>query len=178
MKYVPNILSISRIILCFPLIVLTPFTPWFMAIYIIAGITDMIDGPLARKTGNTSPLGANLDGGADVLFALIVLFRIMPAIVMPPIIVILIFVVVAMKFLALFIAYIRHKELVLMHTYANKFAAFALFLFPLFYTSVNTELLLWSLIVIVSIAFLEEIMISSLSKQVSRDLKSIFFMNK
>lgn len=174
-RHIPNILSTARIFLCLPLLILEPFSLGFMLLYTTAGITDMIDGPIARRTGHVTALGANLDGAADFLFALIVVIRILPAIEIAPWIVALIFVVIGMKCLSLFIAYIRHKELVLLHTYANKFAAFALFLFPLFYFVMNTTLLLMILIVIASLAFLEEILINSSSEKVQRDLKSIFY---
>lgn len=178
MKRIPNMLSIARIFLCLPLLVLTPFTTWFMTLYIMAGVTDMLDGPIARYTKSTSEFGANLDGAADVLFALIVVFRIVPVIGLEWGFIISILLMIGIKFVAALVAYFRHKELVLLHTYANKLTALALFVFPLLYSRLNTNLLLSVLILIAFVAFSEEILINALSSEPQRDLKTIFLLNK
>ena len=47
----------------------------FLAVYTIAGLTDVLDGWLARKTGTASPFGARLDSIADLLFYGILILR-------------------------------------------------------------------------------------------------------
>lgn len=175
LKYVPNILSIVRIVLSLPLLIIVPFTPWFMVLYALAGITDMIDGPLARRTGSVTALGANLDASADILLALIVLFRVIPFIEISAFAFAWVFVVIGIKLLAIFISFARHKEFVLLHTYANKFVAFAAFLFPLFYVRMDANVLLLILCALASVAFFEEVLINSFSKEPKRDVKSFFF---
>ncbi|MCL1996490.1 MAG: CDP-alcohol phosphatidyltransferase family protein [Defluviitaleaceae bacterium] len=177
-KYLPNVLSVARILMCLPLLVLVPFSLEFLVIYTIAGITDMIDGPLARRTNTTTSLGANLDGIADLLFAVVVLFRIVPVLDISLMFLIMIAVVLGMKFSAIIIGYIRHKEIILLHTYANKFAAFALFLFPLMYIMVELNLLLSVLIIIASVAFMEEMLINFFSKVPKRDVKGLLFAKR
>lgn len=174
LKHLPNILSSVRIVLSLPLLVIAPFTTWFMILYVTAGITDMVDGPLARRIGSVSTMGANLDGIADILLALIVLFRIVPAIQISTWIFVWILVVIAIKFLAIFISFVRYKQVVILHTYANKFTAFAAFLFPLFYITLDANLLLFILCVIASGAFFEEVLINSFSKEPKSDIKSFF----
>tara|TARA_Y100000994_G_scaffold207409_1_gene179929 strand:- start:56 stop:484 length:429 start_codon:yes stop_codon:yes gene_type:complete len=39
-----------------------------LALFCFAVITDAIDGPIARKSGNASPLGGKLDHGADAIY--------------------------------------------------------------------------------------------------------------
>ena len=41
---------------------------WFLIIYTITGLTDALDGWLARRTGTASEFGARLDSIADLLF--------------------------------------------------------------------------------------------------------------
>jgi phosphatidylglycerophosphate synthase len=68
----PNILSAARI----PLALALPFaTEKESALAIIgaAGVTDMLDGFAARKLGQTSPIGAAIDGFADKAFSVTVL---------------------------------------------------------------------------------------------------------
>ena len=67
MKYIPNVLSFSRIILSIVLFYLNPVRLPFILIYIICGITDMLDGFIARKINATSEFGAKLDSVADML---------------------------------------------------------------------------------------------------------------
>ncbi|MCL1999546.1 MAG: CDP-alcohol phosphatidyltransferase family protein [Turicibacter sp.] len=177
-KYVPNVLSISRIILCLPLLFLEPFTFTFMVLYVVAGLTDMVDGPIARRTKSTSQLGASLDSAADFLFALVVLFRIIPLLNFLPVFLVWIGVILAIRALALFVGFVRHGQLIMLHTYLNKIAAFALFLFPLLYIGMNINLLLLILCIIVSLAFVEELLINYFSKLPDRDVKGIFFSKK
>ena len=71
-----NYLTISRILLIFPVLVLSSPEPnpinWIsLILFVIAGITDHLDGYVARKTGSTSKLGALLDLVADKLLIII-----------------------------------------------------------------------------------------------------------
>ena len=73
-----NYLTLSRIFLIFPVLVLASPEPdlnnWIaLLLFIIAGITDQLDGYVARKTGSTSSLGALLDLVADKLLIIITL---------------------------------------------------------------------------------------------------------
>jgi len=73
-----NYLTLSRIFLIFPVLVLASPEPgiynWIaLLLFIVAGITDQLDGYVARKTGSTSSLGALLDLVADKLLIIITL---------------------------------------------------------------------------------------------------------
>jgi len=149
-----------------------------MVIYVVAGLTDMIDGPLARKLNITSQLGAKLDGGADFLLALVVLFRIAPVIEIANWIMIWIFIAIGMKLISLLIGYMRHKELILLHTYLGKFFAFALFLFPVFYLFMSANTVLIALLVLAMVTFVEDIYINATSKEVDLNDKGVLFHKK
>ena len=61
-----NYLTISRILLIFPVLLLaspesSPNNWLLLTLFVIAGVTDHLDGYVARKTGSTSSLGALLD---------------------------------------------------------------------------------------------------------------------
>ena len=49
---------------------------WFLVIYTIAGLTDVLDGWLARKTGRASEFGARLDSISDLLLYSVLLARV------------------------------------------------------------------------------------------------------
>lgn len=61
----PNLLSLARLAVAPALPIVSPAV--FAAILIPVGITDGIDGRLARARGETTRLGTWLDGGADGL---------------------------------------------------------------------------------------------------------------
>ena len=74
-----NYITILRILLIFPVLVLaspeSSFYNWIaLILFVIAGITDHLDGYVARKTDSTSDLGALLDLVADKLLIIITLF--------------------------------------------------------------------------------------------------------
>ncbi len=63
----PNILTGSRFIRAMILFVLISFGLWLgcLGVFILASVTDWLDGYLARKQGLTSTLGRNLDPLVD-----------------------------------------------------------------------------------------------------------------
>lgn len=69
---IPNILTLIRIGLI-PFFVVVYWLPygwapiWAACIFIVAGLTDWLDGYLARRLGQSSPFGAFLDPVADKL---------------------------------------------------------------------------------------------------------------
>jgi len=75
---IPNILTLSRIVMIpvFVIIFYLPVSWHYLAacvIFILAAITDGLDGYYARKLGQTSALGAFLDPVADKLMIAVVL---------------------------------------------------------------------------------------------------------
>lgn len=75
---IANILTVARIIMI-PLVVVLFYMPqpWAKAatgwVFILAAVTDSLDGYLARKLGQTSALGAFLDPVADKLMVAVAL---------------------------------------------------------------------------------------------------------
>ena len=72
--------TILRMVGTLCLALLNPGTLWFFAVYTITGLTDVLDGWLARKTGTESDFGAKLDSIADLLFYTIMLIRLFPVV--------------------------------------------------------------------------------------------------
>ena len=77
-KYIANIVTGSRIAFSLPLLFIPLSSGWFYALYIFCGLTDMIDGTIARKTGAVSNFGSRLDTIADFVFMLVCSIKILP----------------------------------------------------------------------------------------------------
>lgn len=66
-KHLANIISALRIVVA-ALLYLFPTIDWrFLVLYTFCGITDLIDGPIARKTNSVSTRGALLDTVGDII---------------------------------------------------------------------------------------------------------------
>ena len=75
LKTIPNMLSISRLILIPAMLIPSYFIQnesqarsVFLIMFIIIGVTDKLDGTLARYLNQTTALGAKLDTIADMVF--------------------------------------------------------------------------------------------------------------
>jgi len=71
-KYIPNSLAILRIILTIIIVICGSFgkTNIIIILAVIAALSDLVDGKLARKWNVTSLIGAKLDAVADKIFAI------------------------------------------------------------------------------------------------------------
>lgn len=82
MLNIPNLLSLLRVLLIPVLVVLyflpSPYAPlWATIVFVLAGITDWLDGYLARRMNLTSPFGAFIDPVADKLIVVVALLLIL-----------------------------------------------------------------------------------------------------
>ena len=82
-KHIANVVTVSRIIFSFPLLFIPLSSVWFYVFYLFCGLTDMIDGTIARKTGSISNFGAKLDTVADFVFMLVCSIKILPLMYIP-----------------------------------------------------------------------------------------------
>ena len=106
------------------------FSPQFYGFYIAAGISDIIDGTVARKTGSSSEFGAKFDSIADLFFVTAAAVKIFPQISLPKFIWIWTGVIAVVKIARIVVACIRGKKFYIPHSIANKITGFLLFIFP------------------------------------------------
>ena len=64
-KHIANIVTSCRIIFSILMLFFPVFSPWFYVMYLLCGLTDMVDGTIARKTNTVSTFGARFDTAAD-----------------------------------------------------------------------------------------------------------------
>ncbi len=132
-----NIITGIRIVISALLLFCPAFSPTFFLLYIAAGASDMIDGPVARKTGTASELGSRLDTLADIVFVTVCLKKLLPVLDVPFWIIIWIAIIAFIKLVNIAAGYISRKELVAVHSVINKTTGCLLFLFPLTLTLID-----------------------------------------
>lgn len=128
-----NVLTSMRIALSGILLLLEPLGTAFYCVYALAGLTDMLDGPLARKTGTESRIGEVLDSAADLIFAAVSLVRLLPVYKeeMPFWLWAAVAFVIYLKGKNAIAGYVMNGKIVTMHTPLNRLAGLALFALPL-----------------------------------------------
>ena len=78
-----NTISLFRIAAGIVLLFCPVFSPAFYVFYIAAGLSDMLDGFVARKTDTVSKLGARLDTMADFVLVVVCLIKLLPVLRIP-----------------------------------------------------------------------------------------------
>ena len=126
-----NIITGVRFACSIALLFFPAFSPAFYALYIAAGLSDMIDGPVARKTGTVSDLGSKLDTAADLVLVIVCMIKLFPVIRMPVWLIVWIIVIAVIRVINLVSGYVMRKEIVVLHTVMNKLTGVLLFVLPL-----------------------------------------------
>lgn len=126
-----NALTGLRILCAILLFCTSAFSPGFYALYLFAGLTDMVDGTVARITNTANEFGARLDTLADMVFVLACLAKLLPVLTMPTWLCIWIGLIALLKGFNILLEYLLRRRLAAKHTFLNKVTGFLLFLFPL-----------------------------------------------
>ncbi|MGN1400166.1 MAG: CDP-alcohol phosphatidyltransferase family protein [Bacillus sp. (in: firmicutes)] len=171
----PNCLSMTRIFLSPLLLFFHPHTFLFLLIYLTCGLTDILDGFIARKTGTISRFGDKLDSAADLFMLIIVAVALFPWLNLNPFIETWIFVIVLIKGLSVAVGLYKFRTFEMRHTYANKLVGFLLFIYPVTLHFGHWEGLMYAIALAASFAAVEEMLIHLLSGELRYE-KSIFLM--
>ena len=138
MKRLPNLISISRGIAAVALLFTTVFSLPFWVLYIWCGISDMIDGPLARRLGAESKTGATIDSIADLVFVAAAIIKIVPALSFPSWIWWVIGAVACIQMARMAFLYFKRGGFAALHDKANKIIGVVLYLLPIILVLKNT----------------------------------------
>ena len=141
MKNIANYISISRIIMSIALLIPKTFSTIFYIMYIYCGLSDILDGLLARKYKITSEVGAKIDSIADITFVFVSILKIIPVITISIEIYIWTIIIVLIKAFNIILGYIQYKKLTLLHTVANKITGLVLFIIPLIMGLIDIKIL-------------------------------------
>ena len=128
-----------RILISIALLFCPAFSASFFILYLACGLTDMVDGPVARKTGTADRSGAKLDTAADLVFVAVCLWKLLPILDVPMWLWIWIALIALIKVINIVSGYMIGKQYVAVHTIMNKVAGILLFLLPLTLSAVELE---------------------------------------
>ena len=129
-KHIANIITGSRIVLSLPLIFMPLTSTWFYALYLLCGLSDMIDGTVARRTNSATQFGARLDTVSDFVFMIVALIKFVPHFHIPVWLWIWIGIIAMIKLGNAALGFVRTKKLISPHTVLNKITGLLLFLLP------------------------------------------------
>ena len=130
-KHIANIITGSRMAFSLPLVFIPLSSVWFAILYLYCGLTDMIDGTIARKADAVSKFGAGLDTLADSVFVAVCFVKILPLMRFPSWLRTWIVMIAIIKIGNVVWGSVSHKKPVSAQTVLSKISGFLLFLLPL-----------------------------------------------
>ena len=156
-KYIANIITGSRVAFSLLLLFIPLSSAWFYIFYFFCGLTDMIDGAIARKMGAVSKFGARLDTVADFIFMFVCSIKILPLMHIPAWLWVWIIVVALIKIFNIAVVFIFKRKLLSIHSVLNKITGVALFFLPLLMTFVATTYIVTTICAFATIAVIQEV---------------------
>ena len=155
-KQIANIITSCRILGSIGLLFCPVFSDGFYVLYLFCGLTDMVDGSIARKTGTVSSFGARLDTVADFLFVIASFVKLVPVIRIPVWIWVWTAFIAVVKLVNLVWGSTQMKQMPSLHTIANKATGLCLFLLPLTMSFVELRYTVPVVYIIATIAAIQE----------------------
>jgi len=157
----PNCITSLRIVGTLVLLLIEPLSTAFFLIYSLTGVTDVLDGFVARKTGCVTSFGAKLDSIADLLFYAVMLLRIFPVmwVRLPVEIWFAVALIVIIRVISYSVAAFKTGQFASLHTYMNKFTGFAVFCVPYVILQPIAVPVCSTVCLIAALAAMEELMI-------------------
>ena len=131
-----NVITGFRVFVSAMLLFCPVFSPVFYALYLIAGLSDMADGIIARKTNTVSEFGLGFDGVADLVFVVVCLIKILPVMDIPIWLYAWTAAIALIKIINIISGYAMQKRFVAVHSTMNKVTGVLLFALPLTLTIV------------------------------------------
>lgn len=173
----PNLLTLSRVAFL-PLLFYLLFYGYhhlFLAAYVLIGLTDCLDGVVARKLNQVTHTGKILDSVADLFFYIAsayFLYYLFPDVILAnQNYLIVMFSLLGLSFIVSFILF---KKVVLMHTAILRFNAVMVYLAVIASFFLDTTIFVRIITICYSLGFCEEILIFFVFGNVDPDTQSVF----
>ena len=165
---IANFVTRLRIVFSLIMLYFPVFSPGFYACYMLAGITDMVDGTVARMLGAENEFGEKLDTIADFIFVFSALYKLLPVTEIRMGIWIWIGVIAVIKVINIISGLLLQKKFVTVHSLANRIVGVVLFLLPLTLSFVDIK---YSAIVVCVLATFAAIQEGHYIRRINYNLK-------
>ncbi len=176
LRSVPNLLSVIRILLSLTLLLFFKQNAIFMTLYLATGLTDALDGYLARKLDAQTSLGAKLDSVGDFfMYTILIIYLYTEHRIILNDYLYYILLIFGIRIFNVIIGFVKFKTLTMIHTIGNKVSGLLVFLTPVLII-LSTSKLLPFICGIALFSALEEtvILIISNKNTINLNRKSIF----
>ena len=134
-----NIITGFRGLISIVLLFCPVFSPVFYILYLTGGLSDMIDGTIARKMNTVTEFGARFDTAADFVFVVVCLIKLLPMISMSIWLWVWIVIIALIKIINIISGYIAQRRLAVVHSVMNKVTGVMLFILPLTFSIISLE---------------------------------------
>lgn len=173
MKNIANTITILRAVFSLLMLIVQPLSAPFFVLYSLCGISDVLDGFIARSFCVVSNLGSILDSTSDVIFFACVLWILISVLPIAFWMGCWIIIIAAVRMASLTVHFFRFHKAAFLHTYANKITGVAIFLFPFFYAALGMDAAIIMVCAIATISAVEELAIAITARELRRDTKGI-----
>ena len=172
----PNSITALRILGAVLLFFTVPCSTPFYVLLTLCGLTDVLDGAVARATGAVSPLGARLDSIADLVFYSVMLVRLLPLLwqKLPRELWLGVGGLVLLRLAAYGVAAVKYRRFAALHTWLNKLTGLLVFLLPYLLWSSLLPAYCLALEGAAGLAVLEELAIHLTRSRYRPDVRTIF----
>jgi len=166
-KNIPNFITSLRLVGTGCLLFIQPLTTAFFVVYTVSGLSDLLDGWIARATNTVSELGAKLDSIADLSFYTVMVVRIFPVLweVLPRVFWAGLGAVILVRVCSYSLAAVKYRRFASLHTKLNKLSSATVFFVPYVIELPAGEPFCWLVCAIAGTAAVEELIIHIRSKE-------------
>lgn len=172
---IPNSITLLRILGSIVLLFLEKFSPQFYVVFSFCGISDVLDGYLARRWKVCSEKGAFLDSVADLMFYSAMLIFVIPVmwVTLPLWVWFWVAIILATRIAAYLTAAFKYHRFACMHTYFNKLTGISVFIVPYVMSYISPFVAAFIPCVVGTISSLEELLIHLCTKEYRAERKSL-----
>ena len=130
----PNCITALRIAGTICMIFVAPLSLAFCIVYTLCGLSDVLDGWIARATNSTTDFGSKLDSIADLLFYAVMLIKLLPVLwrLLPTWIWYIVGGILLLRIGSYVTVAVKFRRFAAVHTRMNKLTGAMVFLIPYF----------------------------------------------
>lgn len=174
MKHSANILTASRFLFAAGMVLADSFSTLFWVCYLGGGISDLLDGPVARALHIQSEVGAKLDSVADLVFAAAIAVVVVRSVPLSTWLWVCAGCVATVRLAGYGVGFAKYHSFSALHTCANKATGALIFAFPLLYAALGLTVSGAILCAAALFSSMEELAITVSSPALNRDCKGMY----